>query len=397
MADLNELQSSDTVKIVGASANGAETTPVNATGTGSLHTTLHDSSGNELIGQQVMADSIPVTLASDQIVTNDFVPSLKNNDRLKVEVLSLGGPIIQVSSDDQSMGYLEAKVIGTTNKIVVTTANPGGDEDVQINIGSDVFDKAVNTTDNITEGVAKLFFTDERAQDAVGNILTDTSSVDLNYNDAGNSITATVLPAGVNHNALQNYVANQHIDHSAVSISAGTGLTGGGNITANRTISMPNVGTAGTYGNADSYPIITTDTQGRVSEVTLSSKLPTYYRVGGQSVLSTTSQNYTPVTGMSLTPPAGTYLLQAGANTSATSNSRRIDVAIEVGGVLQTDTETTFFMRTASGLFSNSSDTGAHAIGSLISVDGTQAVTMVWETSGGTAEIGHRFLHLIKV
>jgi hypothetical protein len=105
----------------------------------------------------------------------------------------------------------------------------------------------------------------EAAQDAVGGILTDTTSVDLTYNDAGNTISATVLPAGVDHDSLQNFVANEHIDHSAVSISAGTGLTGGGDITASRTISMPSVGTAGTKGSASQVPVFTTDAQGRVT------------------------------------------------------------------------------------------------------------------------------------
>lgn len=50
-------------------------------------------------------------------------------------------------------------------------------------------------------------------------------------------------------------------------IFAGAGLTGGGNLSADRTISMPNVGTAGTYGNATTVPVLTTDAQGRVSNV----------------------------------------------------------------------------------------------------------------------------------
>lgn len=125
---------------------------------------------------------------------------------------------------------------------------------------------AANASISVTSAAVSDFT--EAAQDAVGSALTDSSSVDFTYNDAGNTITAAVLPAGVNHNALQNYVANQHVDHSAVSISAGAGLTGGGDITANRTISMPNVGTAGTYGSASAVPVITTDAQGRVSGAT---------------------------------------------------------------------------------------------------------------------------------
>ncbi len=51
------------------------------------------------------------------------------------------------------------------------------------------------------------------------------------------------------------------------SVTAGAGLSGG-TITTWGTISMPNVGTAGTYGSATTVPQITTDPQGRVSSVT---------------------------------------------------------------------------------------------------------------------------------
>jgi hypothetical protein len=54
---------------------------------------------------------------------------------------------------------------------------------------------------------------------------------------------------------------------TVTSITAGTGLSGGV-ITSSGTISMPNVGTAGTYGTATVVPVITTDAQGRVTSVT---------------------------------------------------------------------------------------------------------------------------------
>jgi hypothetical protein len=96
---------------------------------------------------------------------------------------------------------------------------------------------AVKTTTDLPEG-SNLYFTDERAQDAVGAALTDTASVDFTYNDAGNTISAAVLPAGVDHNSLSNFVANKHIDHTTVSVTtaAGSGLSGGGDISATRTL-----------------------------------------------------------------------------------------------------------------------------------------------------------------
>lgn len=90
-----------------------------------------------------------IALLQGSFIQKDFVPNLKNNDRLKVEVLQTGGPSIQVSSNDQTSGYLEQKVVGSSNKIVVSTINDGADEDLQINIGSDVFDKSVDTASNV--------------------------------------------------------------------------------------------------------------------------------------------------------------------------------------------------------------------------------------------------------
>lgn len=48
-------------------------------------------------------------------------------------------------------------------------------------------------------------------------------------------------------------------------VNAGTGLTGGGDLSTDRTISMPNVGTAGSKGSATEVPVFTTDAQGRVT------------------------------------------------------------------------------------------------------------------------------------
>ena len=44
--------------------------------------------------------------------------------------------------------------------------------------------------------------------------------------------------AQVDHDTTTNFVANEHIDHTTVSIIAGTGLTGGGDISSDRTINI---------------------------------------------------------------------------------------------------------------------------------------------------------------
>ena len=49
-----------------------------------------------------------------------------------------------------------------------------------------------------------------------------------------------VVDGGIDHNATDNYVADEHVAHSTVSISGGGLLTGGGNIDASRVITLVN-------------------------------------------------------------------------------------------------------------------------------------------------------------
>jgi hypothetical protein len=65
MADLNELNSTLPVKVVGADASGVEQSFVQSTASGAQHVNLRDAAGNELLGQKTSAGSVPVVLASD--------------------------------------------------------------------------------------------------------------------------------------------------------------------------------------------------------------------------------------------------------------------------------------------------------------------------------------------
>lgn len=114
--------------------------------------------------------------------------------------------------------------------------------------------------------ITSTTYTDEQAQDAVGNILTDTASVDFTYNDGANTISAAVLPAGVDHNSLQNYSASRHIDHSTIYVSGINGLTGYGTIDGNVYVGLGNTTVSpNTYGSATQVSVVTIDQQGRIT------------------------------------------------------------------------------------------------------------------------------------
>ena len=94
----------------------------------------------------------------------------------------------------------------------------------------------------------------EWADDTGGIALTDlsvasegTASGDgaVAYNNSNGQFTYTP-PV---HDSLSGFVANEHIDHSGVEVTAGTGLTGGGTIEATRTLNV--IGGDGITANAD--------------------------------------------------------------------------------------------------------------------------------------------------
>jgi hypothetical protein len=66
---------------------------------------------------------------------------------------------VKISLTDTNEEYLFTKIIGTTNKIVLTKVNPGANEQLVISLGTDVFDKSADDLDDISEGTANKHFT----------------------------------------------------------------------------------------------------------------------------------------------------------------------------------------------------------------------------------------------
>ncbi len=98
---------------------------------------------------------------------------------------------------------LNANIIG--NKIVDITAIANG-EVLKYNATIERLEPqspfSASTTDDLPEGSTNLYFTDERAQDAVGTILVDTVSINFTYDDITPKITADVIPGGVDASLL---------------------------------------------------------------------------------------------------------------------------------------------------------------------------------------------------
>lgn len=82
----------------------------------------------------------------------------------------------------------------------------------------------------------------------------------------GDNLFITFNEGNVDHDSLSGFVANEHIDHSSITITAGTGLDGGGDLTASRTINITDTGVAAaSYGAANTVPTFTVNSRGQLT------------------------------------------------------------------------------------------------------------------------------------
>ena len=92
----------------------------------------------------------------------------------------------------------------------------------------------------------------------------DTAIFTINTADGGSYETRTLINSNlVNHDNTTGFVADEHIAHSGVTITAGTGLTGGGTIAASRTLNV--VGGNGIIANANDIQIDSANVRGMFS------------------------------------------------------------------------------------------------------------------------------------
>lgn len=85
---------------------------------------------------------------------------------------------------------------------------------------------------NTAEGTGPDTFRFRSSDGSISPVVTN------NHATYGDSIDLNVVPGAVDHNALLNYVADQHVAHSSITFTAGEGLTGGGTLAGNRSFAL---------------------------------------------------------------------------------------------------------------------------------------------------------------
>ena len=112
-------------------------------------------------------------------------------------------------------------------------------------------------------------------------------------------------------------------------ITAGTGLSGGGDLSANRTLAIANTGvTATTYGSASSVPVVAVNAQGQITSATNTSIAIANTQVSGLGTMSTQNASSVAITGGSLNGVAiGGTTAGDGTFDILTANVSRLGIA----------------------------------------------------------------------
>lgn len=110
---------------------------------------------------------------------------------------------------------------------------------------------------------------------------------------------------------------------SATTITAGTGLSGGGDLTANRTLSIANTAvTAGSYGTASDTLIATVNAQGQLTALAATPIAISNTQISGLGTMSTQNSNSVTITGGSITGITDLAIADGGTGASNAADAR---------------------------------------------------------------------------
>ena len=168
------------------------------------------------------------------------------------KVVVSGSAISQLNND---LGFIAAAGQG----ILSSSAQISTDISGSFVSASDALNTRIdNITSTITlsadSGTNDTYTTGETLTFAGGNgIDTVVSDNNIAINGVAGLVSAS---AQIDIHSTDGYVANEHIDHTTVSVTAGSGLTGGGDISATRTINVASANN-GIVANADNIELDT--------------------------------------------------------------------------------------------------------------------------------------------
>ena len=217
------------------------------TGTGEPHSSNHGLASGELAIKQV--DANHTAAASGKLYYGENTGDLDDLSGTDINVRAFG---IGIKADS-----------GTGQSGVPIGGNLYLKEGTNMTISQSVSGDVSTVTFTAAGGSSGIALTDL----SVGSEGSASGDGAIAYNNSSGVFTYTP-PV---HDSLSGFVANEHIDHSGVSVTAGDGLTGGGTIASTRTLNV--VGGDGITANANDIAVT-------AAQTTITSILATDLKIG---------------------------------------------------------------------------------------------------------------------
>lgn len=153
------------------------------------------------------------------------------------------------------------------------------------------------------------------------------------------------------------------------------------NASANHIVSQTNIFSGEVASNLTSGAPLSVSAAGKIT--TGITNFSPNLSSGAITTTSTASPPTAVMTGLTETPAAGTYGVTFSGWFTNTTGNQTTTICIAIAGTCQTASEITFVP--FSGAVGGVNDGTAASTGDFVTVNGSQAIAMVWNAAGGTA------------
>ena len=219
----------------------------------------------------------PSTAASGQAIASISVfnnDDLNNGDFLNLQSRDSASDRFRILTGTFTSGTQAASGLSlnfydyTTKYASVNPSGPTVSTDLTTKSYVDALVAGKDNTDEITEGTTNLYFTNERVDDRINDLLVAGTGISKTYNDAGNSLTIAVSSGNVRvgitgTNEITTTTGNLNIDSAGGTVTVDDNLTVTGNLTVSGTTTTVNTETILL---ADNIIVLNSNATGAASE-----------------------------------------------------------------------------------------------------------------------------------
>jgi hypothetical protein len=212
--------------------------------------------GYDLTATQGHTTYVENLIATGVVTANEFVGDLTGNADTATTAVDASGltSAVTIQVSDQVSGSATFQDAGDTANIAVSLTDAsitgqtpfsgtvdGANDYLLMYDGSDglrkisaqefVGDLDIVTSFEVTDGTTTVQINQDEAL-----TFSDGTGAEFVVTDVGGQPTVTVnsVDSEIVHSGLSGFVANEHINHSSVTFTAGSGISGGGDLTTNR-------------------------------------------------------------------------------------------------------------------------------------------------------------------